>query len=172
MKRVLTIIAVLVCVFALAMATGCQSIAEKATETAIEKGTGGKVDLKDGSVTVEGEKGEKATISEGGEIPESMPSDVPVYAGTKVVASVESDDPSGGKAINVTLGSQDDSAKVNTWYLDELEKGGWKITTKVSSEGNHAIVAEKGTNQLQVSIAADSGGDNKTTINLMVTPKQ
>ncbi len=153
------------CVLGVAMMVamgGCQAAAEKA----VEQSTGVQVDKEGDSVTIETDEG-KATVSgEGTEIPADWPSDVPIYPRTTVVTTVDYE-VEGTRNVGVTLDSTDDPKTINDWYVDEVEKSGWKITAKASTNGNYVISGTKGDQQLSVAIATDLGTPN-TAVNLMV----
>lgn len=147
---------------------GCGAIAqqatEKATEKAIEGATGGKVDVEEDSVTIEGEDGGKATFSEGAEVPADFPSDVPVYEGT-IKAAVEAKD-----AFTLAIVTQDSPSDVLDWYVEKLTDEGWKREAKMATGEGGVYSAKKGDSAVQVVVASGSGdaaGD--TSISLTVT---
>ena len=163
MKRLLYVSALCVVgVALLVLMSGCQTAAEKA----VEQVTGVQVDEEGDSVTVETEEGKATVGGEGTDIPSDWPSDVPIYPDTTVVSTVDYE-VSGAKNMGVTLDSTDDAKTINDWYVDEVEKNGWKVTAKASTNGSYVISATKGDQQLSVAIAADLGTDN-TGVNLMV----
>jgi predicted small lipoprotein YifL len=79
MRKVFTALLVLAAI----LLTGC-GLAQKATEKAIEKASGISVDEKNGTVTVQGQNGEKVTVTTepDGKLPEGFP--LPVFPGSKV----------------------------------------------------------------------------------------
>jgi len=79
MRKVFTALLVLAAV----VLTGC-GLAEKATEKAIQKAVGVSVDEKNGTVTVQGQNGEKMTVTTEpeGKLPEGFP--LPVFPSAKV----------------------------------------------------------------------------------------
>jgi len=160
--RVLAVLCVLVLAGSI---VGCQSIAEKATEKAIEKSTGVEIDKSGDEVTIKGEDGTEVTASSDGELPEGFPSDVPVYEG-KIVTSVKAD-----KGWSVALEASDDVNTIFDWYKSELEKDGWKIVSEMKVTDGAAVVAEKGDQNLQVTIGASGSDDGKTSVSLLVSTK-
>jgi len=144
---------------------GCQSIAEKATETAIEDATGVKVDQDGDSVTITGEDGSSITASEGGELPEGFPEDAPVYDGV-ITTSLVSEE-------NFTIGveTDDEWTTVWDWYVSELESEGWTKTTELKLEDSGMLSGEKGDRLIQLTIGPASSDDAATLITTFTGPK-
>jgi hypothetical protein len=154
-------------------ATGCQQMAEKAAQTAVEKATGVKVDDKSGSVTVTGKDGKTATVSGGeGKLPEGIPADLPVYTGdTKSGGKIESPE---GATYTFTILTADDAKSVVDWYKKELGAKGWTISsaTTMESDGkvSGSIVAKKDKADLMISVTPDSAS-GKTSISAVMGVK-
>lgn len=166
MKTSIVRITLLLLIAVLAVAVvGCQSIAEQATEAAVEQATGVKIDKSGDEVTIQGEDGSEVTASSGGELPDGFPADVPVYEGN-IIASVKA--PEG---YSVTIEAASDVATVFDWYKTELDSQGWEIKSEVKVQDGGALSAEKGTQQLQVTFGADSGDATKSTISLITSTK-
>lgn len=134
---------------------------EKATETAIEQATGAKVDISDDGdkVTVETDEG-KVTIGRN-DVPDSFPSDIAVYSGAEVTLTSDTDE-----GVTLALKTSDSVTAVFDFYKDDLEKNGWNITTSTKVEGSSLITAEKGSNQVIVTVGTDTE-DNKTLITIL-----
>ena len=92
---------------------GCS---DKIVEKAIEAGTKGsvKVDVDKGEVDIKTDEG---NITAGtGKVPDGWPDDVPVYKGAKVVTGGTTNDASSGKAMMVTLETDDSADEVGNFY--------------------------------------------------------
>jgi len=166
MKRTLARIAVSLFVVGLVLSVaGCQSIAEKATEAAVEKATGVQVDKDGEQITIKGEDGAELTASSDGELPDGFPSDVPVFEG-KVVSSIKAE-----KGFSVTIEAEAGVMDVFDFYKDKLPAEGWNIVSEMKVEDGGAIVAEKGDQSVQVTVGVDSGDANKATISLFTGTK-
>ena len=149
--------------------SACGAIAQKATETAVEKATGVQVDKEGESFTVTTEEGQ-TTASTGNVLPEGFPKDVPVYKNAKVESSVASD-ASGGKAYVIGLKSEDSLADISKWYAAQIKDNGWKDSGSMQTDDFASMSAEKGDLLLGVTLTPES--DTKTTvIALTVSPKQ
>lgn len=158
--RLLLVALSLVALFALA---GCQSIAEKAAEVAVEKSTGVQIDKDGDSVTVTGEDGTQVTASEGGELPDGFPTDVPVIDGP-IISSVKSDN-----SFMVVIETDKPIDEVNDWYKDQLKDSSWKIVFETKSEDGAAIGGERDNANMQVTITKS---DAKTNVSLLYAPKE
>lgn len=144
---------------------GCQKIAEKATEKAIEGATGVKVDTDKDSVTITGEDGSSITAGSDGELPDGFPEDVPVYEGD-IVSSLMTEG-----NYTVAIESKDDAATIWDWYGTELESAGWTRTSEFKVDDGGMISAEKGDMAIQITVGAGTDGD-PTTITIFTGAKQ
>lgn len=143
-----------------------RSMQKTEAEKVIESATGGNASVNDnGEVTVRTDQG---TWSSSGQLPKDFPSDVPLYPGSKVQASVAADQQQGGGQY-VGLESTDSSDKVVTWYKQQLPAKGWKLSTNFETGGGVMFSGTKDTRNVMVTVAADSG---KTIIGLVVTKTQ
>lgn len=130
---------------------------------------GVNIDTNNGTIDVKGKDGESASIGNA-KVPSGFPSSVPIYPGSKVVAS------SSGKnntEFTVFLTTTDQKSTVESYYQSELKKNGW-ATEESSSTVDLGFASGakymKGDQQLLVTIAQDK--DNKgTAITLIVTPE-
>lgn len=104
--------------------TACGQAAEKAAEVAAEQalgGEGGDVDITDEGVTITDEEGNEAAIGENVAVPDTWPSEVPLYdGGTLQMVSVEGD--GSASAMWVTDASVQDAAAA---YSDALKAAGY-----------------------------------------------
>jgi len=170
MRRVRTAAIIAIVLVAMLGLVGCQQMAEKAAETAIEKSTGVDVQKNGDNITIETSQG-TASISGDAKLPDGFPTDVPVYQPSSVKAAV-TDNSQGKENFLVNLETTDEKAKVFDWYKTELETQGWKtLNTVDTAQGAGGITAEKGTSTLLVAIADGTSGTG-TNITLTVTPKQ
>jgi len=141
---------------------GCQQIAEQAvesaTEAAIEDATGNKVDIEEGSVSIEGTDGASVNIGDSAEVPADFPADVPVYEGT-VKAAVTT--PEG---FNLTLETPDTAQQVLEFYQTKLEADGWTKEVSVSTADGGTYGAKKGERRVQVVAALQRGDQADVTV--------
>jgi hypothetical protein len=149
MRRLTTLSLVLVLVVAAAVAlSGCGMIAQKATQAAVEKTTGVKVDTNSGTITTTDKQGNTATLSTAqGTYPEGFPADFPQYPNGVVDSALKGS--TGGKdSFTVIVKTPDAPKDVFAFYLTELEKAGWTIKNKMdgttSDSAFGSITTEKG----------------------------
>jgi hypothetical protein len=135
-----------------------EKIGERLGEKILEKGTGGKVDIDNGSVTFTGKEG-KMEVGTSAKWPEDMPTDVPNFSAGEITAAVRINNPStnGWSVIikDVEAGSVGD-------YTKQLETAGWKTVSQVNF-GAAMYQLEKGDYKLNIAYDETSKG-----INLMV----
>ncbi|MDP2183742.1 MAG: hypothetical protein Q8K99_14400 [Actinomycetota bacterium] len=147
---------------------GCGAVAEKT----VEETTGVKVDDNSGSVEVEGEDGTKMTVGTAeGELPEGLPSDVPVYDGDAVGGGVF--EVPEAKTFSFNIMTKDDVKTVVDWHRSELADKGWKTDAQGNLSGDEMalIHATKGDKlDIVVTITKDESGD--TSISCVVTEKK
>ena len=148
MKRI-----VLVAAAALVM-VGCgkkasESIAEKMIEHAMAKdGVKGKVNISDGKMSVETKDG-TSTFSAGGDakVPDTFPKDVPVYAGTKVLMSINV--PNGA---NLILESGDSVEKIVAFYKSKMTGAGWKEEMSMNQPNTTILAYKKEPRTVQLAV--------------------
>lgn len=130
---------------------------------------GVNVDTNNGTIDVKGKDGESASIGNA-KVPSGFPSSIPIYPGSKVVASTSA---KSNTEFTVFLTTTDQKATVESYYQSELKKNGWVADSSSSSvDLGFASGAKytKGGQQLLVTIAQDK--DSKgTAITLIVTPE-
>jgi len=165
-KRIIVRIAVALFVVSLALSlVACQSIAEKATEAAVERATGAKIDNGGEQITIQGEDGSEFTASSDGELPDGFPSEVPVHDG-RIVSSMKADN-GFSIAIEADAGIDD----VLEWHKKEFADGGWTVVNEMKIDDGGAIGAEKGDMTVQVTVGVASDDANKSTITLFTGTK-
>ena len=98
-----------------------------------------------------------------GTMPEDFPKDVPVYAGAQPTRWISA---SGMGAI-ATFTTEDDPARVFSFYRDGLPPEGWTLESQIDTPGRWALTAAKEQRKLSLSIAEREG---RTEIGLAVTP--
>jgi hypothetical protein len=106
-----------------------------------------------------GEEGGDATVAEG-VIPDSFPSDVPLYPGATVGASMTTP----GLGVFATFETDDPVDAILAHYRGELAKGGWSVTDTAEGDG---VDGSKGNRSVQV--RARKGDDNRTEIVINAT---
>lgn len=140
-----------------------KSASENAAERAIEAATGGRVDIdSDGDeVTVKTDQGTYTTTDK---LPSDFPSDVPVYAGAKILGSVASAGASEGGYF-VTMETSASLNDVIAWYRNEVKGKGWTVVTDANINGSLMLSATKDSRALSVTVTEEDG---KTAIGLAV----
>jgi len=162
-----TVAEIVAAVVAVVAVTGC---GKKTSETLVEKiiekqmakdGVKGKVDLSDGKMTIETPQG-TATYSSGSgaKVPDNFPKDVQVYAGAKVMASVNT--PQGQ---NLMLESGDSVAKIITFYKGKMSGEGWKEEMSMNQGESSVLVFKKEQRMASIVVARSGEGSQ---INLTV----
>jgi hypothetical protein len=157
---------------ALLAASGCEKITEKVTETvierAIEKETGGEVDIEaDKGVSFKGKDNQGRDVvydAKSGKVPDNWPSDVPVYPGVTVKASLQ-----GNGNRTLVLESTDSPEKVVAFYKGKLS--GMKQEADMNMNGSMMLSFDDTPKQRKVLITAAVQGD-KTAVNLAVTEQR
>ncbi len=130
--------------------------AEGTQTTVTERGDGVEM-------TVTGEDGQTLKFAgdeAGVPLPDGFPSDVPIYAGATVVASMTL--PGG---MNVTLKTGDPQEKVRAYYETQLKANGWEVQATMNTADGAMLQTQKENRSVNVVI----GRDEATTIHLTVT---
>ncbi|EKD49482.1 MAG: hypothetical protein ACD_63C00126G0001 [uncultured bacterium] len=145
--------------------------AEKSLEQALEKQSGGKVDIEVESNTTTWETEEGKSEFGTGEIPANFPSDLPLYPGATASYTFVGSGNEEGSA-SATLETSDSMDKVSSWYKQNIESNGWSITRTdqwgADSDQFSNYVAEKGDKELSVGITSPEG---KTMITITINKK-
>lgn len=148
-------------------AGGCRKIEEKMTERAVEKATGGEVDIdsKTGQVKMKqkGPDGKETEVQLGGatQIPADFPKNVPIYPGAKVIAAVSISQGEGGHMV--TLTTPDSVAQVSDYYKKNLT--GFKVDGELAAGDTTILTMSGGTTTVSVS-ATRNKTENETAIQL------
>jgi hypothetical protein len=170
MKRTVLTGALIICLAGLALSTtGCQLLAQKATEGALKNATGGAVDVKGDSVTITGKDGSQATVSGDTKIPADFPSDVPMRDDGTVKAVI-TNQTANGKSYMINIRFKVPQTELLDWYKTELEKGGWNITSTVSTGDGGMVAADKGAVSINVVTGSDSSDGYTSVITMQVGP--
>lgn len=172
MNRTVLSATLIICLAGVALsATGCQLIAQKATEGALEGATGGAVKVDGDSVTIKGKDGSEATVSGDTKIPADFPSEVPMRDDGSVKAVVTNKTSSGGTGYVVNIQYKIPQSELLDWYKTELEKGGWTITSTVATGDGGMVAAEKGDLQINVVTGSDNSDGYTSVVTMQVGPK-
>lgn len=129
--------------------SGCfltDKLGEKAVEEAIESSTNGQVDvdLDDESMTFESDDGESTwTVGEDTELPDGFPGDVYIYKGAEIIIA-SSHEEENETTYNVSYIIDDKISDIADKYINEMEKDGWKKTSKTEVEELILLSFEKG----------------------------
>lgn len=129
---------------------------------------GVNIDTNNGTIDVQGKDGESASIGNA-KVPSEFPSSIPIYPGSKVVASTSGKN---NTEFTVFLTTTDSKTTVESYYQSELKKNGWVNESETTADLGFASGARymKGGQQLVITIAQDK--DSKgTAISLIVTPE-
>lgn len=158
--------------------TGCskiqekitEKIAEKAAEKAVEAQTGGKVDIdtNSGSMKIKDEK--TGAVVEWGtqaKLPDNWPSDVPVYPGAAIRASMSTNEGS-----TLSLETTDAIDKVSSFYKGKLS--GFKKEAEMDMGATKIVSFSDGKRKISATFSeSDKSDDKKTTaIQLIVATQQ
>jgi len=138
--------------------TGC---GKTITEKAIEKSTGGDVDIKNDKVKIENDLGTWETGKDVS-LPDNWPEDVYVPDGN--IVTVSNTDFGQGVTVEVD-GSVVDLEET---YKNKIEEQGWNVNMSFALEDNAMLGAEKDQRTLSVNIADNEG---QTTIIISVNKK-
>ncbi len=141
--------------------TACKKMSEKATEVAIEKATGNKVDLAQdgGGMTINPDEGDlKVATSQDGEsvpLPADFPKDVFLPQHSTVNSAM---DMAGMKMVNMTTDAT--SADVSATIQKTMEADGWKREMAMqAAEGSATLVYSKDKRQaVYQMMKGDRGG--------------
>ena len=175
-KKIIIIVVIVVCVlFVLGivgtLATGF--FAKKAVQTAVNRASDGKVNLKAGNngtgeVTIKGDNGETTKFQSTTKLPAEFPTDVPRYKDAGVV-SVVSSSSDGKKFYSVAFDTKDDTAKVAEYFNKALAENGWSTVGTYSANSDTTITGVNKSKMLYAltSISKDESS-GKTTIHLSV----
>jgi hypothetical protein len=165
-KRLLALFVLALALFAM---SGCQNMAEKATEAAVEKATGVDVEKNGDSVTVKTDEGE-ATVSSDAKLPDDFPQDVPIYENATIETAI-TNKVDAGTSYLIGMKSDDDAGEVYAWYKQAFEDEGWTILSSMEvGDSVGGLAAEKDTRTSNLSIGY--GAEKKAEISLTVAPKQ
>jgi hypothetical protein len=172
MKRTVVSVALLICLATLALSVGgCGLLAQKATEGALEGATGGAVKVDGDSVTIKGKDGSEATVSGDTKIPADFPSEVPMRDDGTVKAVITNQAPGGGTSYMINVQFKVPQTELLDWYKSEFEKGGWTVTSTVSTGNGGMIAAEKGDLAVNVVTGTDDSEGYTSAITMQVAPK-
>ena len=164
-KKTYIIVGVVVVVLVVVGAAS-RYLGRSAAERAIEQATGGKaqVNTDNGTVTVKTDQG---TWSTSDKLPADFPTDVPIYPGAKVQASVAGAQGQTGSHY-AALETTDALGTVIAWYKKEIVAQGWTVASDATIQGNLIMGATKDTRELSVTVTGDQG---KVTVGLVVANK-
>jgi hypothetical protein len=158
MRRITSIVAVLLMVVLSASLVGCQQAIESATKAGIEKATGVSTD--GDSVTIK-KDGEEVTLggSTDGKLPEGFPSDFPMFDPITITSGMKASN--GAKVTFTTTAKVSGKSfdEVTKFYADELKAKGWEVKQTGSMTGDTgvgSIDATKGTDKAAIQFVQSS----------------
>jgi hypothetical protein len=157
-----TILAALVFVTA-----GCSAVAERATESALGRASDGQADfdLDEGSISVEGQDGERFSVGGTSDVPEEIAAVVPVPQGFQPATSMDTTE-DGRRATSVSgVISTDDPVGLADELEGQLTSEGWERASHTNQ--NDQLVAlnlTRGDEALTISLVAD---DQEAMLNII-----
>jgi hypothetical protein len=146
---------------------GCKRLAERAEEKAIERGTGGQVQIDDkhGTMTIVTDGG-AMTVGTQATIPADWPKEVALYPGAKPELVAKSLDPKGKQAWSVTMDTPDGKEKVVAYYKANMT--GFTLASTMDMGTSSMNVFQSPKFDVTVMI---SGEGTKTAISLNAVSK-
>lgn len=146
--------------------TGCgkirEKLAQKAAEKAIERSTGGEVQLggSSGTVTVKDAKGgAQAQFGAGAKLPDDWPAKVPAYPGATVIASAST--PNGKTA---QMSSKDAPDKVFDFYKSKMS--GLTKTGEVNLPNMRTMALKDGASTISITVMNGEAGGSTISLSI------
>jgi len=140
-------------------------ISEKVTEGILGGVTGGQVDVdKDGEEVrfKDNKTGNEVAYGEDLKVPDNFPKSVPLYPDAKIKGIMISG--SEDKNATLTMGTEDEMAKVLAWYEDKMSGNDWQEDQSWSFEGMETRSYSNGQERMTLSISAQEDEGMKTAI--------
>lgn len=141
----------------------------KSAENLVEGLTGVEVDTnRDGTATYTTDGG---TISTSNKLPDNWPSDAPNYPGATITfsAAVNKTTENTNEGSSVTLSTKDETAKVVTFYKEELKKQGWEISEDANFNNITTLAAKKDSRNFSVMVSPAEEGQTGSNMIISVT---
>lgn len=141
-----------------------ENLAERAMENAIEKQSGGNVDLdlSGGQVAYTDKDGNKVQYGNNVSVPSDFPKEIPVYANASVLSTAMAADSS-----SITLQTSDKATDVLTWYESQLSE--WKKEASFDMQNVMARTYDKDGKKLVLSLSTQ---DAQTAISIQLQNAQ
>lgn len=148
--------AVIVILMMLTILAACNQGAKTGKATSTKKSQEGKVKAsREGEkIKITGEDGEIVIDTDGVELPEHWPADVPVFPKAKVTSSIE-----GAGAANMIMAVFETGkaiADAKDFYKAELPKQGWEITNEVEADKLFILAASKDARAVSITVSKDA----------------
>lgn len=162
-KTIIIIVSVVIVVGLLGM-FGRGFFGKNATERAIERATGGNVDVDyngNNTATYKTNDG-SVSVGENVSLPSSWPSDVSIMRGAKINYAVSSNPSTGSDGAGVMYSTTKSASEVIAYYKIELPKQGWTIGNEVTMAGASMLSATKDKRSMSVSVGGDASGTSVT----------
>lgn len=148
--------------------TACKRAAERMKEKAIERQTGGQVniDSKGGTTIITSDAG-TFVAGNGTKVPDDFPKTIPVYPGAKVDLAAKANNPNGKPAWTLTLETGDSKDQVVAFY--EAKMTGFKNASDMSLGDTDMSVWQSA--GYDVTLMVNAAGNRKTAITISAAGK-
>jgi len=136
-----------------------RNIAENMAENAIERATGGKVDVDydgDDTITYKSDEG-SFQAGENVSLPSDWPSDVPVMSGVKISYAGSSNPSTGAPGASVMFTTSKSASEVAAYYNSQLVDEGWTIESTANMGSSSVVSAKKGERTVGLYIIESEG---------------
>lgn len=130
-----------------------EKVTEKAAETAVNRLTGGQVDIDtdDGTVEFKNNKtGETAAYGDNVKLPDDFPQAIPLIPDSKVISVFSQKN--NGAQWSLTLNSKKNAAETVAWHAEKMKAESWEETQSVSIEGQEAREYTRGEEKITLTI--------------------
>jgi hypothetical protein len=122
--------------------------------------------------SIENETGVTIDTDDSGETSGEDLKSAPRYPKSKRTFYIKGEPIDGDVSISITYESEDDTAKVTSWYKDKMPELGWKVQVSVGgTDGGEMITYERDAGETTVTVST-SKVDDKTSITLIYNGKE
>lgn len=163
MRTSLAVVATLVAASTVST-VGCKRMAEKAEEKALERATGGQVQINDGkgTITVRTDAG-IATMGATAKVPDDFPKAIAVYPGATPVFAATSTDPKGKQVWSLQFETPDAKDKIVAYYKANMS--GFTQATSMDMGTSSMNVYQSPKYDVTLMVGGSSNGKTGFTLN-------